>query len=120
MTTVRARVLLLASSTALVCLGTVAGTAAAAPAPDGPAGVFAPSETPEQQSSAQGAQVAPPPVSEQATTSSVPPNVDPRTHSTKPVYDYANAVRESVYVDTTMDTDSDGTDDVIAVDIVRP
>ncbi|MFI5710640.1 Xaa-Pro dipeptidyl-peptidase [Kribbella sp. NPDC051620] len=120
MTTVRARVLLLASSTALVCLGTVTGTAAAAPPLDGPAGVFAPSETPEQQNSAQGAQVAPPPVTEQAATSSVPPNVDPRTHSTKPVYDYGNAIRESVYVDTTMDTDSDGTDDVIAVDIVRP
>jgi X-Pro dipeptidyl-peptidase len=39
---------------------------------------------------------------------------------TVPVYSYTDAVRESVKVDTTMDTDSDGTPDTIAVDIVRP
>jgi X-Pro dipeptidyl-peptidase len=39
---------------------------------------------------------------------------------TVPVYSYADAIRESVKVDTTMDTDSDGTPDTIAVDIVRP
>jgi X-Pro dipeptidyl-peptidase len=36
------------------------------------------------------------------------------------VYDYPNAIRESVRVDTRMDTDSDGETDTIAVDIVRP
>jgi X-Pro dipeptidyl-peptidase len=111
MTTVRARVLLLASSTALMCLGTVTGTAVAAPAPDGVEGASAAPPAPEL-SSAQGAQFAP--------ASAVPPNVDSKKHSTKPVYDYANAIRESIYVDTLMDTDSDGTNDVIAVDIVRP
>ena len=49
-----------------------------------------------------------------------PPYVDPATKSTQPIYDYADAVRESVYVDTKMDTDADGTNDVVAVDIVRP
>ena len=50
----------------------------------------------------------------------MPAHIDQRTKSTQPVYDYADAIRESVYVDTTMDTDSDGKDDVVAVDIVRP
>ncbi len=39
---------------------------------------------------------------------------------TVPVYSYADVIRESVKVDTTMDTDDDGTPDTIAVDIVRP
>ncbi|TDW97768.1 Xaa-Pro dipeptidyl-peptidase [Kribbella sp. VKM Ac-2566] len=94
MRTVHARVTILVAS-AVLSLTTLAGPAMAAPLPDGP-GTPAPA--------------AP----------SVPQHVDARTKSTQPVYDYANAIRESVYVDTTMDTDSDGKDDVIAVDIVRP
>lgn len=39
---------------------------------------------------------------------------------TVPIYDYANAIRESVKVDTAFDTDADGVKDTIAVDIVRP
>ncbi|TCC51852.1 Xaa-Pro dipeptidyl-peptidase [Kribbella pittospori] len=97
MTTVRARMTILVSSTVL-SLATVTGTAAAAPLPDD-----------------SGTPVAPTPAA-----TGVPPYVDQATHSTEPVYDYASAIRESVYVDTTMDTDSDGKDDVIAVDIVRP
>lgn len=96
MTTVRARVTLLVSSSVL-CLGSVSATASAVRVPDGPE-----SET-----------VA-------AVQSGVPAHIDTRTKSTEPVYDYENAIRESVYVDTTMDTDSDGTNDVVAVDIVRP
>ena len=95
MTTVRARVTILASS-AMLCVGTVNATATAAPVPDRP-DADAPS-----------------------VSASVPPHVDSRTQSTRPVYDYAGAIRESVYVDTKMDTDSDGSTDVIAVDIVRP
>jgi X-Pro dipeptidyl-peptidase len=49
---------------------------------------------------------------------SAPAHVD--GDHTVPVYSYADAIRESVKVDTTMDTDSDGTPDTIAVDIVRP
>ncbi|BCL26307.1 Xaa-Pro dipeptidyl-peptidase [Streptomyces aurantiacus] len=37
-----------------------------------------------------------------------------------PVYSYDNAVRESVWVDTGLDGDSDGRTDRVAVDIVRP
>jgi X-Pro dipeptidyl-peptidase len=38
----------------------------------------------------------------------------------QPIYDFSQAVHESVRVDTTMDTDGDGKRDTIAVDIVRP
>src|SRR3982074_2153577 len=103
MTTVHARVAILASSTVL-CLGAVTGTAVAARIPDGPDG---PSGSALQTASA-------------PSLAGIPPPVDPATRSTRPVYDYAGAIRESVYVDTTMDTDSDGRTDVIAVDIVRP
>jgi X-Pro dipeptidyl-peptidase len=98
MTTVRARVTILVSSTVL-SLATVTGTATAARMPDDPTapGVAAPAARP-----------------------AVPPYVDPATRSTQPIYDYADALRESVYVDTTMDSDSDGENDVVAVDIVRP
>ncbi|MGW0970051.1 Xaa-Pro dipeptidyl-peptidase [Streptomyces sp. NPDC002516] len=37
-----------------------------------------------------------------------------------PVYSYANAIRESVWVDTGLDGDGDGKHDRVAVDIVRP
>src|SRR3954447_12671253 len=102
MTTVHARVAILVSSS-LLCLGAFAGTASASRVPDGPgesalaaAGSAAPSVT------------------------GVPAHVDARSHSTQPVYNYAEAIRESVYVDTHLDTDSDGQTDKIAVDIVRP
>ncbi|HWS34983.1 MAG TPA: Xaa-Pro dipeptidyl-peptidase, partial [Actinoplanes sp.] len=39
---------------------------------------------------------------------------------TVPVYSYANAVRESVRVQTRLDNDRDGLPDLVAVDIVRP
>ncbi|MFF0270332.1 Xaa-Pro dipeptidyl-peptidase [Kribbella sp. NPDC004536] len=39
---------------------------------------------------------------------------------TTPTYSYANAVHESIKVDTTMDTDSDGVHDTVTVDIIRP
>ena len=37
-----------------------------------------------------------------------------------PVYSYANAIREAVWVDTGLDGDGDGKSDRVAVDIVRP
>jgi X-Pro dipeptidyl-peptidase len=43
-----------------------------------------------------------------------------RGGETVPVYSYANAVRESVWVQTPLDNDGDGVPDRIAVDIVRP
>jgi X-Pro dipeptidyl-peptidase len=39
---------------------------------------------------------------------------------TIPVYDYANAVRESVWVTTRLDNDGDGAPDKVVVDLVRP
>jgi len=39
---------------------------------------------------------------------------------TVPVYDYADAVRESVWVQTPDDADQDGVPDRVAVDLVRP
>ncbi len=38
----------------------------------------------------------------------------------RPVYSYENAIRESVWVDTRVDGDTDGRTDRVAVDIVRP
>ncbi|MFI8519759.1 Xaa-Pro dipeptidyl-peptidase [Streptomyces sp. NPDC085481] len=38
----------------------------------------------------------------------------------QPVYSYAEAVRESVWVDTGLDADADGRTDRVAVDVVRP
>ncbi|GAA3388478.1 Xaa-Pro dipeptidyl-peptidase [Streptomyces roseoviridis] len=38
----------------------------------------------------------------------------------RPVYSYADAVRESVWVDTGLDADADGRPDRVAADIVRP
>ena len=38
----------------------------------------------------------------------------------RPVYSYDDAIREAVWVDTGLDSDSDGKTDRVAVDIVRP
>ncbi|WP_369374806.1 Xaa-Pro dipeptidyl-peptidase [Streptomyces sp. cg36] len=43
-----------------------------------------------------------------------------RAKESRPVYSYANAIRESVWVDTGLDEDRDGRTDRVAVDIVRP
>ncbi|MGD6741990.1 Xaa-Pro dipeptidyl-peptidase [Streptomyces sp. BH106] len=43
-----------------------------------------------------------------------------RPTESKPVYSYADAVRESVWVDTRLDGDDNGKTDRVAVDIVRP
>ncbi|GAA1689277.1 Xaa-Pro dipeptidyl-peptidase [Fodinicola feengrottensis] len=41
-------------------------------------------------------------------------------NTTTPVYSYANAIRESIWVDTSLDNDGDGSPDRVAIDIVRP
>ncbi|MFG1604959.1 Xaa-Pro dipeptidyl-peptidase [Actinoplanes sp. NPDC049265] len=43
-----------------------------------------------------------------------------RGTGTVPVYSYENAIRESVWVQTSLDGDHDGTPDKVAVDLVRP
>ncbi|MER7621883.1 Xaa-Pro dipeptidyl-peptidase [Streptomyces sp. NPDC126503] len=44
----------------------------------------------------------------------------PAVGESRPVHSYADAVRESVWVDTGLDGDGDGRADRVAVDIVRP
>ena len=43
-----------------------------------------------------------------------------RDGETVPVYSYENAIRESVWVQTSLDNDADGVPDKVAVDVVRP
>jgi X-Pro dipeptidyl-peptidase len=52
------------------------------------------------------------------TTPSTPPFI--RGTQTVPVYSYADAIRESVWVQAPFDSDHDGAPDRIAVDLVRP
>src|SRR3954452_23426539 len=39
---------------------------------------------------------------------------------TQPVFGYSDAIRERVFVGSDFDSDADGVNDVIAVDIIRP
>ncbi|WP_405099639.1 Xaa-Pro dipeptidyl-peptidase [Oceanobacillus sp. FSL H7-0719] len=39
---------------------------------------------------------------------------------TQPVYSYTDAIKETIYVESSLDSDRDGEDDMIAVDIMRP
>ncbi len=39
---------------------------------------------------------------------------------TQPVFGYSDAIRDRVFVDTDFDSDADGVNDIIAVDIIRP
>ncbi|MEU1624430.1 Xaa-Pro dipeptidyl-peptidase [Streptomyces sp. NPDC020096] len=48
------------------------------------------------------------------------PGGRPRSGPTQPVYSYANAVRESVWVDTGLDGEGSGKRDRVAADIIRP
>ncbi|HET6211869.1 MAG TPA: Xaa-Pro dipeptidase, partial [Micromonosporaceae bacterium] len=42
------------------------------------------------------------------------------TTGTEPVYDYTEAIREQVFVESTVDSDADGRRDRVAVRIIRP
>lgn len=39
---------------------------------------------------------------------------------TQPIYDYEDAIKETIYVESTLDSDRDGEPDLIAADIMRP
>ena len=54
------------------------------------------------------------------TALATPASAAPAAQLTDPVYDYATAIRETVYVETTLDNDGDGTADRVVADIVRP
>ncbi|MEV6302277.1 Xaa-Pro dipeptidyl-peptidase [Actinoplanes sp. NPDC051861] len=43
-----------------------------------------------------------------------------RSEGTQPIYDYASAIREQVWVQSSVDSDSDGAPDKVAVRIIRP
>lgn len=49
-----------------------------------------------------------------------PPGIEVRDGLTQPIHDFASAVSERVYVETDLDTDSDGELDRVVVDLSRP
>ena len=51
---------------------------------------------------------------------STAPSITVKQGRTQPVFSYADAVREYVYVESTVDSDSDGKLDRVRVDIIRP
>ncbi len=55
-----------------------------------------------------------------ATMTAEPPTIEVTDGVTQPVFGYTDAIRERVWVDLDVDSDRDGTDDVVRVDIIRP
>lgn len=49
-----------------------------------------------------------------------PPPIEVVDGRTQPVYSYADAIRETVYIQAPMDSDGDGEDDLIHADVIRP
>src|SRR5699024_655998 len=39
---------------------------------------------------------------------------------TEPIYSYEDAIKETIYVESTLDSDKDGNPDRIAIDVMRP
>ncbi|GIH02517.1 X-Pro dipeptidyl-peptidase [Rhizocola hellebori] len=54
------------------------------------------------------------------TALAAPASAAPAALFSDPVYDYTTAIRETVYVDTTLDNDGNGTPDRVVADIIRP
>lgn len=55
-----------------------------------------------------------------STTPSVPPGIEVRDGLSQPIHDFATAVTERIRVETDVDTDSDGTPDLVVIDVSRP
>ncbi|MEV6035914.1 Xaa-Pro dipeptidyl-peptidase [Nonomuraea sp. NPDC052116] len=55
-----------------------------------------------------------------AQAAAAPPAITVQNGSTQPVFSYADAVREHVYVESTVDSDLDGKLDRVRVDVIRP
>ena len=49
-----------------------------------------------------------------------PPVIDTTGGKTNPVFGYADAIRERVFIDSPYDSDKNGVNDIIAIDIKRP
>lgn len=54
------------------------------------------------------------------TVPAAPASAAPVALPSDPVYDYTTAIRETVYVETTLDNDGNGTPDRVVADIIRP
>ncbi|WP_144123792.1 Xaa-Pro dipeptidyl-peptidase [Catellatospora sichuanensis] len=54
------------------------------------------------------------------TALAAPASAAPVALLSDPVYDYTTAIRETVYVETTLDNDGNGTPDRVVADIIRP
>ncbi|WP_230859624.1 Xaa-Pro dipeptidyl-peptidase [Actinoplanes aureus] len=55
-----------------------------------------------------------------ATAATAATAAPPDTEGTQPIYDYASAIREQVWVQTSVDSDADGAPDRVAVRVIRP
>ncbi|MFI9835568.1 Xaa-Pro dipeptidyl-peptidase [Nonomuraea sp. NPDC051941] len=55
-----------------------------------------------------------------AQAAAAPPAITVQNGRTQPVFSYADAVREHVYVESTVDSDLDGKLDRVRVDVIRP
>ncbi|MFI8962158.1 Xaa-Pro dipeptidyl-peptidase [Streptomyces sp. NPDC053493] len=106
-----------------VTAGAAALVTALAPTPAGAAQAAQPTPAgaaqaaqPAPAGAAQAAQPAPAGAAQAARPAQPVPSV----RESRPVYAYADAIRESVWVDTGLDADADGRTDRVAVDIVRP
>jgi X-Pro dipeptidyl-peptidase len=55
-----------------------------------------------------------------ATALPAPASAAPAALHSDPVYDYTTAIRETVYVETPLDNDANGTPDRVVADIIRP
>ncbi|MEV0460555.1 Xaa-Pro dipeptidyl-peptidase [Catellatospora methionotrophica] len=54
------------------------------------------------------------------TVLAAPASAAPVALLSDPVYDYTTAIRETVYVETTLDNDGNGTPDKVVADVIRP
>ncbi len=54
------------------------------------------------------------------TVLATPANAAPVALLSDPIYDYATAIRETVYVETPLDNDGDGIRDKVVADVIRP
>ncbi|TDB98603.1 CocE/NonD family hydrolase [Micromonospora fluostatini] len=59
-------------------------------------------------------------VSPQAVAADEPPTIVVTDGVTQPVFGYADAIRERLFVESTFDSDKDGLRDIIAFDVMRP
>ncbi|WHT17940.1 Xaa-Pro dipeptidyl-peptidase [Crossiella sp. CA-258035] len=55
-----------------------------------------------------------------ATAAPAPPGMSVVANETQPIYSHAEAIRETVYIESAIDSDSDGKPDRIAADVMRP